>query len=566
MKIRVQQLNQTVGDISGNRDRILDVLDLAGKQGVDLLILPELVTCGYPPMDLLERPYFRDYVYRVNEEIIKKTGNTAILFGTITPNPAQTGRKIFNSAILASDGHKLAEIHKTLLPTYDVFDEFRYFEPNTSWVPVDFMGVKLGVTICEDVWINENEYIYHVYEKNPAKTLREAGASVLINISASPFTRKKPELRLHMLQSHSRDLGMPIFYANQVGANTEIVFDGDSMILDSDGTVCERAALFEEDFIDAELDPMTLTCKPVTGKNLVVERKEERLFRALKGGLRDYLFKLGFSGKVIIGMSGGIDSSLAAVIAAEALGKERVIGVTMPSHFSSGGSISDSAQLAENLGISFKQLPIKQVYDSFLEVLEPEFRDTPFNVAEENIQARIRGVLLMALSNKFGHLVISTGNKSELAVGYCTLYGDMAGGLAVISDLYKTEVYEVSRWLNESYFSREMIPQTILDKPPSAELRPDQKDSDSLPDYDTLDRILKAYIEEQLSGKEIADNGFKSDVVDKVIRMVDLNEYKRRQAAPGLRVSPKAFGVGRRMPIVQQWSNRGSKNGSKDGF
>lgn len=562
MKIRVQQLNQTVGDIDGNRDRIIRAMTDAESAGIDLLILPELVVCGYPPMDLLERAYFREYVYKANEEIIGKSGDMGILFGTITPNPSPTGRKIFNAAILASGGRKIAEIHKTLLPTYDVFDEFRYFEPNTEWQPVSYRGIKFGITICEDVWNTQNEIIYHVYDRNPARLLREGGAGVLINISASPFTKHKPELRLHMLQEHCKELEMPVFYANQVGANTEIIFDGDSMILRSDGTICERANLFEEDFIDSEIDPSTLECRPVTKKNPPVKIPEERLFKALVTGLRDYMAKLGFSGKVIIGLSGGIDSSLAAVIATEALGADRVIGMTMPSHFSSGGSISDSQQLAENLGISFRKLPIKPVYDSFLRVLESEFQDTAFNVAEENIQARIRGVLLMGMSNKFGYLVVSTGNKSEMAVGYCTLYGDMAGGLAVISDLYKTEVYAVSRWLNTVYFGREVIPESILEKPPSAELRPDQKDTDSLPDYAILDKILKAYIEDQQSAGEIIQKGFDADTVEKVIRMVDLNEYKRRQSAPGLRVSPKAFGVGRRMPIVQQWTDPGF-NGPK---
>lgn len=563
MKIRVQQLNQTIGDIDGNRDRIIRSLIKASDAGIDLLILPELVVCGYPPMDLLERSYFREYVYAVNEDIIGKSGATAILFGTITPNLSQAGRKVFNSAILAHKGKKIAEVHKTLLPTYDVFDEFRYFEPNTNWQPVEYMGLKFGITICEDVWNTENEIVYHIYDRNPARVLHEAGARILVNISASPFTKQKPELRLHMLQEHCRELGMPIFYANQVGANTEIIFDGDSMILGADGSVCERANLFEEDFIDADIDPDSLECRPVSEKKPDILSSEERLFKALVTGLRDYMDKLGFPGNVIIGLSGGIDSSLAAVIASEALGPDRVIGMTMPSRFSSGGSISDSKQLAENLGITFLTIPIKTAYDNFLGLLEPEFKNMGFNVAEENIQARIRGLLLMAMSNKFGYLVVSTGNKSEMAVGYCTLYGDMAGGLAVISDLYKSEVYDVCRWLNTSYFDREVIPVSILEKPPSAELRPDQKDSDSLPEYDILDKILKAYIEEQLSAQEIVQQGNDPVIVEKVIHMVDLNEYKRRQSAPGLRVSPKAFGVGRRMPIVQQWTDPGFNGISK---
>jgi NAD+ synthase (glutamine-hydrolysing) len=554
MNIRVAQLNPIVGDIDGNKQIIINALRLAENDQIDLLILPELGLLGYPPMDLLERETFRDYVYKVNEEIIALTKETALVFGTITPNQKPTGRKMYNAAIMAYKGHKLAEVHKTLLPTYDVFDEYRYFEANDEWEPIDFKGIRFGLTICEDIWNNQNEYEYHLYSIAPAKKLKETGAQVLINISASPFTKRKPELRLKMLKGHVRDLKMPIFYANQVGANTEIIFDGDSTILNANGSLCERACMFEEDYIDARLNEADMSVEPVTNRQGSKMGSEERLFRASVLGLRDYVNKSKVARRVIIGLSGGIDSTLVAAIATEALGADRVMGVTMPSKFSSGGSITDSQLLAGNLGIEIHELAIKKIYDAYLDALDPLFKGTEFNVAEENIQSRARGVILMSISNKFGYMVLNTGNKSEMAVGYCTLYGDMAGGVSVISDIYKTEVYDISRWLNSDYYKKEVIPEAIINKAPSAELRPGQKDTDSLPEYDLLDGILKAYIEEQRSKREIISMGYDSELVEKIVRLVDLNEYKRRQAAPGFRVSPKAFGIGRRMPIVQKWT------------
>ncbi len=554
MKIRIAQLNPIVGDIDGNRDKILKALTEAENAGAGLLILPELCLLGYPPMDLLERHYFREYVYESNHEIVEKTGDTALLFGSITSHEDLSGRRMYNSAILAWNGGVVATVHKTLLPTYDVFDEYRYFEPNRIFDPVDFRGVKLGITICEDIWSHENEFQYHTYDIDPARNLKELGAEILINISASPFTQRKPELRLQMLKNHVERVGIPILYANQVGANTEIIFDGDSMGLNRDGNLIERADLFNEDYIDVDFDPPTGELKPVSGRDQKLPGHENRLFSALKMGLHDYVSKAGLGDKVVLGLSGGIDSALTAVIAAEALGPGNVVGVTMPSHFSSGGSVTDSEKLAKNLGIQFLQFPIKEIYDAYIDILEPVFKDTEFNVAEENIQSRARGVLLMALSNKFGYMLLNTGNKSELSVGYCTLYGDMAGGLSVISDLYKNEVYQLSLWLNEHYYGREVIPGSILTKPPSAELRPDQKDSDSLPDYEILDGILRSYVEEQLSPAQITRQGFNQEIVQWVVRAVDRNEYKRRQAPPGLRVSPKAYGGGRRIPIVQRWT------------
>ena len=554
MKIRIAQLNPIVGDIDGNRERIFSALKDAEVAGIELLILPELCVLGYPPMDLLERHYFREYVYECNEEIVGRTNQTALLFGSITPNEERAGRKMYNSAILASDGAIKAIVHKTLLPTYDVFDEYRYFEPNRHFAPVSFKGINFGITICEDIWSHENEFQYHSYDIDPARNLKELGADILINISASPFTQTKPELRRQMLENHVKRLGIPILYANQVGANTEIIFDGDSMALNKKGDLASRAALFKEDHIDVDLDEGTNGLMTVVDGDIDLPGKEERIFQALKMGLHDYVTKSGLGQKVVLGLSGGIDSALTAAIAAEAVGPENVVGVTMPSHFSSDGSVSDSEKLANNLGMQFLQFPIKKIYDTYLETLNPVFRDTEFNVAEENIQSRARGVLLMALSNKFGYMLLNTGNKSELSVGYCTLYGDMAGGLSVISDLYKNEVYQVSRWLNEHYYRREVIPESILTKPPSAELRPDQKDSDSLPDYEVLDAILRSYVEEQLSPAEITRQGHNPEIVQWVIRAVDRNEYKRRQAPPGLRISPKAYGGGRRIPIVQRWT------------
>lgn len=556
--IRIAQLNSIVGDLRGNVQLILETLGEAQNDKVDLLVLPELVVCGYPPMDLLERRSFRERVYEANEQLAQATasGNTALLFGSFVPNEGP-GRRIFNAALLADGGQITHTVCKTLLPTYDIFDEFRYFEPNTTFAPVDFRGTRLGITICEDIWNTQNEIIYHVYDVNPAAILRGMGASLLVNVSASPFSKGKAPIRLHMLQNHARELDMPIIYANQVGANTEVIFDGDSMALQRTGEVVATTVMFEASSTDVLWDREERMLRAVSAvqpsRDIVLE---ERFFRALVLGLRDYLAKSGMDGKVILGLSGGIDSALVAAIAAAAVGAENVIGLTMPSAFSSEGSVQDSLALARNLGIGVEEVPIRSLYDAFGQTLAPLFEGTGFNVAEENLQSRIRGVLLMAMSNKFGHILLNTGNKSEMAVGYCTLYGDMAGGLSVIADLYKTEVYALAHWLNEVWFKREVIPVSTLTKPPSAELRPEQKDSDSLPEYEVLDPILRLYIEEQCSRAEIVAAGFDLEVVEKVVRLVDMNEYKRRQSPPGLRMSAKAFGIGRRLPIVQQWTGQ----------
>jgi NAD+ synthetase len=554
MNIRLQQLNPTIGDIRGNVSLIKEAVSQAGDDEIDLLVLPELVVCGYPPMDLLERRAFLERVYEANKKIAEFVKETAVLFGTATQNTSEFGRKCFNSALFVKHGKVLAEVHKTLLPTYDVYDELRYFEPNRTFECIEFKDRKLGITVCEDIWHNF-ELPYLSYEIDPAEKLVELGAEAIFNVSASPYTKNKPDGRLRMLQRHARNLEVPIFYSNQVGGNTELISDGDSMAIDSRAGVVARAPLFEVGFVDLEWNPdEDSVCKTSPGSN-ELPSKTEQMFRGLVLGLRDYLRKTGVSDKVVVGISGGIDSALVTCIAVEALGKDKVVGITMPSEFSSEGSVNDSQKLADNLGIKLYRSKIKDIYEQFRDTLSPLFENTAFGVAEENIQTRIRGILLMAYSNKFGNMLLNTGNKSELATGYCTLYGDMTGGLGIISDLYKTQVYEMVHWLNNEYFKQEVVPVEILSKPPSAELRPGQKDTDKLPDYEILDPILKAYIEEQLSVDEIANRGFDLSMVERVTTMVDQSEYKRFQAVPGLKLSDKAFGTGRRWPIVQRWTD-----------
>lgn len=555
LKIRVQQINCIVGDIRGNTDRIIEALRDAEQAEIDLLVLPELVVCGYPPADLLEKRHFREFIYKTNIEIIGETRSTALLFGTILPNEG-FGRPIFNAAILAQNGGTISVTYKTLLPTYDIFDELRYFEPNNSFQTVDFRGVSLGITICEDIWNNDNEIIYHRYDLSPAEILKKMGAEILVNISASPYSKKKASVRMRMLRNHAIGCDLPIVYSNMVGANTEVIFDGDSMVLQRDGSLVVTTKLFEDSHADVVWESEIQRFKAIGGDNTREDNEQKRLFDALKLGIYDYVVKSGLPKKVFVGLSGGVDSALVAVLAAEALGKENIIAVTLPSMYSSEGSVTDSTQLAESLGIQMHKIQISDIYEVYSSSLAPYFDGTPFGLAEENLQSRIRGVILMALSNKFGGIVLNTGNKSELAVGYCTLYGDMNGGLSVISDLYKTEVYALCRWLNETHFGKEVIPESILVKAPSAELRPDQKDSDSLPDYAMLDAILKMYIEDQLSADDIVASGYNLETVKMVLKLTDQAEYKRRQSPPGLRLSAKAFGIGRRLPIVQKWTSQ----------
>lgn len=553
MIFRTQQINAIVGDITGNTEKILEAIRVAESDGIGVLVLQELVTCGYPPADLLERSDFRKCVYEANKKIISSTDRTTVIFGTIIENPGN-GRPIFNAAITAQNGIQLAVTRKTLLPTYDIFDELRYFEPNDSFDLVEVDGIKLGITICEDIWNQDNEVVFHRYNINPAKILKDAGAQILISISASPFTKAKADVRMKMLRNHALGCDLPIVYSNQVGANTEVIFDGDSMIVNRDGTLAATTQLFQPDYADAEWNFETST---FLSRDAIKDRQltlDHRIFEALKMGIRDYFYKSKLSPKVVLGLSGGIDSALVAVLAAESLGAENVTAIMMPSTYSSVGSVRDSETLAKNLGIKVEKVEINSLFEQFLSEIHPMFPDTEFGLTEENLQSRIRGIILMALSNKTGAIVLNTGNKSELAVGYCTLYGDTNGGLSVLSDLYKTEVYRLCHWLNEKHFQREVIPVSIFTKAPSAELRPDQKDSDSLPDYAMLDEILKMYIELQSSKEEIMDAGFSKELVNKVIQMTDFSEYKRRQCPPGLRLSSKAFGYGRRLPIVQRWT------------
>ncbi len=554
MNIRLQQLNPTIGDLNNNVRSIKQAIQQAEADNIDLLVLPELTVCGYPPMDLLERDAFREAVYNANREIVREVGSITVIFGSVTPNVSGTGRQCFNSALVVRQGSVVAQINKTLLPTYDVFDDLRYFEPNDHFECVEIEGIKLGITICEDIWYNENDIQYHTYQINPAEELVTRGARAIFNISASPFTKTKPESRAGMLQDHARRFGVPVFYSNQVGANTELVFDGDTMVISSQADIIARAPLFEENFVDVEWDHTNDVVQNIGQQPHEVPSKPEGIFKGLAFGLRDYLRKTGIAEKVVLGLSGGIDSTMVACIAAEALGPRNVVGITMPSEFSSKGSISDSERLAQNLGIELHKLSIKDIYDRFEDTLAPLFKGTSFGVAEENLQSRIRGMLLMAMANKFGYMLLNTGNKSEMATGYCTLYGDMNGGLGVLNDVYKTEVYEMARWLNRYYYKDEIIPQTVIEKSPSAELRPDQKDSDSLPAYEVLDSILYRYIEKQQSAEAIAGEGYDLDMVKRMVAKVDYNEFKRFQATPGLKVSTKAFGSGRRWPIVQGWT------------
>lgn len=555
MKIRVEQINPTVGNLEGNTSLILESLEKAESNGVDLLILPEMVLIGYPAQDILENKAFRRSVYNHNEKVIQSTKNTALLFGSITKNEG-IGRQIYNTALLARAGELLGKAHKTLLPTYDVFDDLRYFEPNELFRCLELDGTKIGVTICEDIWYNENEVQYHTYEIDPAKLLKEDGAQIIINISASPFTKTKHENRKQMLQNHAKKLNLPVLYSNQAGAQTEVLFDGDSMAINSDAEVVATSKTFSAGGFDVDWNPEENRIAADTNNHdyHYPQKGPERIFEALKMGVYDYIHKLAITDTVILGLSGGIDSALVCTIAAEALGPENVKALNMPSTFSSEGSVSDSGKLAENLGIELMDISIQPVFDEFNDQLQTIFEGTEFGVAEENLQSRIRGVLLMACANKFNYFLMATGNKSEYAVGYSTLYGDMNGALVVIGDLYKTQVYEMARWLNEEYYQKEMIPEAIISKPPSAELRPDQKDTDSLPEYDVLDDILYRYIELQEGAQYIIDDGYDEQTVRKVIRMVEANEFKRYQAAPILKVSSKAFGIGRRWPIVQKWT------------
>lgn len=542
MKVALAQINPTVGDFAGNETKILSAYRRGIEAGAEMVLSPELSITGYPPRDLLLKKAFLARNLEVLNRLAAATGKTGLLVGYVGKNEIQPGREATNSVALLQNGRIVTTRTKTLLPTYDVFDEDRYFEPATENPPVDFGGGKIGLTICEDIWNDEDFWTVRRYQHNPPVELADAGAKIIFNISASPWHLGKNKTRFEMLRSIAHKTGKPVVFCNQVGGNDELVFDGSSVVFNSNGDLIAQGKWFEEDFIVVDTNS-TAAIQPVE------LGAEEAVYKALVLGLRDYFYKCGFK-SAVLGLSGGIDSAVTACIAVAALGKENVRGVSLPSQFSSQHSLDDARVLANRLGIQYDIVPIKKAFDVTKEQLGPIFAGNPEDTTEENIQARLRGVILMALSNKFGSLLLTTGNKSEIAVGYCTLYGDMAGGLAVISDVPKTMIYRVAKWINHG---REIIPDSTITKPPSAELRPNQCDQDSLPPYDVLDAILDLYVVQWKSMSDIIAAGFDETTVRKVIRLIDLSEYKRRQAAPGLKVTTKAFGVGRRVPIAQRY-------------
>jgi NAD+ synthetase len=542
MRVALAQINTTIGDFAGNEARLLRAYRAGQSAGADLVLTPELATTGYPPRDLLLRRHFVEENLALLQRLARATGETGLLVGFVGRSEKRPGRELTNAVALLQHGRIVATRAKTLLPTYDVFDEDRYFEPAAENLPVEFNGQRLGLTICEDVWNDEGFWQDRRYRRNPASELVAAGARVICNVSASPWHLGKERVRQAMLASLTSKTGVPVVYCNLVGGNDELVFDGASLAFNRDGRLIARAASFAEDFVVFDTD----ATEPVPDDP---RPEEERIFQALVLGLRDYLGKCGF-GSAVIGLSGGIDSAVTACLAVAALGAENVRGVSLPSQFSSRGSLDDARALAERLGIRYDVISIQPEFEAVKQQLQGVFAGQPEDVTEENIQARLRGVTLMALSNKFGSLLLTTGNKSELAVGYCTLYGDMCGGLAVISDLPKTMVYRLARWINRD---QPIIPEACLTKPPSAELRPNQTDQDSLPPYEVLDAILDAYVVEGRSASEIIAAGHDAETVRRVVRLIDASEYKRRQAAPGLKITSKAFGVGRRIPIAQRY-------------
>ena len=540
MKIALAQINPTVGDFTGNADRIRAAAGRAAEMGADLAVFPELALMGYPPRDLVEHRGVIERGLKALAELAKGLPLPSLV-GFVARNESGQGKALHNSAALLAGGRVASVHHKSLLPTYDVFDEDRYFEPGDTPQIAEAAGARLAVTVCEDLWRREGSLRFR-YRTDPLPILAYAGARVIVNLSASPFTLDKMQVRRQMLTGRAKEFNLPIVYVNQVGGNDELVFDGGSMVVNADGEIVAQAKQFEEDLLVVDLDYLP---GPVDAAELP---RIESAFRALALGTRDYLRKCGFS-KAVIGLSGGIDSALTACVAAEALGPENVLGVSMPSRFSSDHSRDDARTLAENLGIRCESIPIEPAHEALLGMLAPAFEGTTPDTTEENVQARIRGVILMALSNKFGSILLATGNKSEMAAGYCTLYGDMCGGLAPISDMPKTMVYEIARWINRD---REIIPQNTLDKPPSAELKPNQTDQDTLPPYDELDHVLQRYIEDQETADEIAASGIERRVVDDVVRRINSSEYKRRQAVPGIKITSKAFGYGRRIPIAKK--------------
>ena len=543
MKIALAQLNYHIGNFENNTVKIKKTILKAKRLGVDLVVFAELSVCGYPPRDFLE---FEDFISQCNavvDDIASVSNGIAIIIGSPTVNPDVKGKDLFNSALFINDGKVISTHHKSLLPNYDVFDEYRYFEPSRKSSVINYQGKNIAVTICEDLW-NIGEEVLYPY--SPMDDLITQNPDLIINIAASPFNYDQRNIRKDVLSKNASKYHIPLLYVNHVGAQTELIFDGGSLVIDAKGRVAEELKYFEEDFIIVDTNNL----------NTVGELKEEEhiqdialIHDALVLGIKDYFYKLGFK-KAILGLSGGIDSAVTLVLAAEALGSQNVKALLLPSRFSSQHSIDDAVSLADNIQVPYETIHLDEAYKSFGSLLSPFFKDMPFDVTEENLQARIRAVLLMAFTNKFGYVLLNTSNKSEAAVGYGTLYGDMCGGLSVLGDLYKTQVYHLANYINREM---EVIPINSITKPPSAELRPDQKDSDSLPEYDILDKILYNYIEKRKGPKELIAMGFDEAVVKKTLRLVNMNEYKRHQTPPILRVSPKAFGMSRRMPIVGKY-------------
>jgi NAD+ synthetase len=547
LKIGLLQLNSTVGDFAANRKKLLDGCEKAVALGAEFILAPELFLCGYPPRDLLQRADFIAANLAALAETAKSVGAVPLCVGFVDKNPDRPGRALRNAAAVLQYGKIIWRTNKCLLPTYDVFDEDRYFEPAKTIAPFEFNGHKLGITICEDIWNDEDFWPERLYRRDPVKELIAQRAEIILNLSASPWHDGKEKMRLAMLRRAARDEKIPLAQVNAVGANDELIFDGHSVALDARGEVIALGKGFAEEILVADLRREVQSPKSKVQSDF--PPREAQIFSALSLGIRDYVHKCNFK-SAIVGLSGGIDSALVAVLAADALGAEKVLGVSMPARYSSEGSLSDAAALAKNLGIRYEVLPIEPVFKSVEKQLEKVFAGTKPNEAEENVQSRLRGVTLMALSNKFGALVLTTGNKSEMAVGYCTLYGDMCGALAPLADVFKTDIYQIARWVNRD---REIIPAASISKPPSAELRPNQTDQDSLPPYETLDQILDAYVVKNLGRDEIIRRGFDAAVVNDVLNKINFSEYKRRQAAPGLKVSPRAFGMGRRIPIAQKF-------------
>jgi NAD+ synthase (glutamine-hydrolysing) len=574
MKIALAQQNYHIGNFEENTRKIVEGIDWAKQQGADLVVFSELCVCGYPPRDFLE---FNDFINKCYEavDIIKMHADTiGVIIGSPARNTRVSGKDLFNAAFLLYNKEIKAEIHKTLLPNYDVFDEYRYFEPAYEWNVIEFRGKKLAVTICEDIWnMGDNP----LYRTTPMEQLILQQPDVMINISASPYNYAQDIVRNSIVRAHVIKYKMPMLYCNTIGSQTEIVFDGGSLVYDTNGKKIAEMKYFEEDYQVFDLEelskksgsskalsfgeglgevgaPVYFSAQDVgAGVNtldyLADEKNIDEIYHALILGIRDYFKKMGFT-KAILGASGGVDSAVTQALAVESLGKENVRAILMPSPYSSSHSVTDAELLSKNLGNRYDIIPIKNIYEAFLTELKPIFKDLPFSIAEENIQSRVRGNLLMAIANKFGYILLNTSNKSELATGYGTLYGDMAGGLSVLGDAYKTQVFALAKYINKK---RGVIPQNIITKPPSAELRPDQKDSDSLPGYDTLDRVLYEYIELRKGPKEIIGKGFDKTLVDRVLKLVNTSEYKRNQFCPIIRISCKAFGIGRRVPIVGKY-------------